>query len=241
MGHGLRMFCRGFVIAWQMLTAIALFKHGVYKRRYTPYALLSYPLVGVILGTAAAALCYWLPFLDLYAATAAFSFYIAATGALHYDGFADTVDGIYANDAEVMKDPRIGAMGMIYTVIVLVLGYGAFVQIPPYYFPAVAGMSRFAVLLAIGGFPSVSRGMGAALQGHLRPFVWLLGGAFLLPLLMVVPFGVFMLLLAAALAGTYLAARWLQSRFGGLSGDMYGFCIVVTELILMQTILIYND
>ncbi len=61
-------------------------------------------------------------------------FLIKITGALHLDGLGDTADGLYGNrtvekSLEIMKDSRIGAMGLVMVVSVLFIKWAGLCDI----------------------------------------------------------------------------------------------------------------
>ncbi|MCX6373398.1 MAG: adenosylcobinamide-GDP ribazoletransferase [Actinobacteria bacterium] len=91
-----------------------------------------YPLVGFALGAAAwgvyAGLLQLLP--SLVAAVLAVLLLEAVTRGLHMDGLMDTADGILsgasrARALEIMKDSRVGAMGVVAAVLILIVKVAA--------------------------------------------------------------------------------------------------------------------
>ncbi len=113
---------KGYLKAITVLTRLPV--RSVYDIRVkslTPY----FPWVGAALGLAYAVLFF---VFNLSPYPMAFVILLAdvfITGGLHLDGFADVMDGIYSGktgDAayQVMKDSRIGAMGVIGLVFLLV-------------------------------------------------------------------------------------------------------------------------
>ncbi len=96
-----------------------------------------FPLVGFIVGSLGA--------LVYYLAAMIFPVYISVllsmiatiilTGAFHEDGFADTCDGFGGGWTKekillIMKDSRVGAYGMIGTILILLLKFIAITSIP---------------------------------------------------------------------------------------------------------------
>lgn len=87
-----------------------------------------YPLVGAAVGLsvwAAAALSAWL-LPPLPAAVLALIVWVWVTGGLHLDGWMDTADGLLSyrpreKMLEIMKDSRVGAMGVLACVLLLML------------------------------------------------------------------------------------------------------------------------
>lgn len=92
--------------------------------RSVPY----FPLVGLLIGLLAAGFDYTigqiLPLLP--ASTLTVIFLIGLTGGLHMDGLADTADGFFSarprdKMMEIMRDSRIGVMGVLAVVSVVLL------------------------------------------------------------------------------------------------------------------------
>ncbi len=123
---------RAFLVAVQFLTRLPLRFSVAPDGPTVGRSLLFYPLVGLFLGLLLAA-CAWI----LRAAPASLAaalllvLWVAASGALHLDGLADTVDAWAGGQRdrertlELMRDPHIGAMGVVAVVLVLLLKFGA--------------------------------------------------------------------------------------------------------------------
>lgn len=94
------------------------------------------PLVGVIVGTIAAATL-WLSSQALplpFAVALSMVASILVTGAFHEDGLSDFADGIGGGHSKekalaIMKDPRVGAYGVIALVLALLLKFEALVAL----------------------------------------------------------------------------------------------------------------
>ncbi|RYD06650.1 hypothetical protein N752_02975 [Desulforamulus aquiferis] len=87
-----------------------------------------YTLVGLLLGTISAGVCLGLRYLGLTIAAdiTAIVTVIILTGGLHLDGLMDTADGVLSGRSrerklEIMKDSRVGAMGVLALVVVMML------------------------------------------------------------------------------------------------------------------------
>jgi adenosylcobinamide-GDP ribazoletransferase len=86
-----------------------------------------YPFVGLLLGGVLAALAWglgWLEAPSLLTAMLVVTLWVYLTGGLHLDGLMDTADGFgsYRNRErvlEIMKDSRVGAMGVLAAVLLL--------------------------------------------------------------------------------------------------------------------------
>ena len=227
-----------------MLTTIPFFKVHDFYRGINGYAVMFYPLVGLILGTILALFFYaldgYLPQSYLYVLT--FALWILLTGALHLDGVADVFDALFVEKErreEVLKDPHIGAMGMIFTVVFMMVKLGALMQVGlVYLLPLVLMYSRFNAVLAIYFFKYTRKNGMASLAKHEFGL-----GYFLLSAMMVVCIGtavsvyfsVWMIcFLLLPLVIVFLLAK---RAFGGFSGDLYGLLIEVTELVLLHIIM----
>lgn len=63
--------------------------------------------------------------------------FVWMSGGIHFDGYADTTDGLFTHDPErkydAMRDPNVGAMGFIRTLLILVVhiavGYMAWAKV----------------------------------------------------------------------------------------------------------------
>ncbi|MEL6701469.1 MAG: adenosylcobinamide-GDP ribazoletransferase, partial [Pseudomonadota bacterium] len=85
----------------------------------------AYPIAGLVVGTVVAAILWALMAVGVPAALTAGGAVAAGlfvTGALHEDGMADTVDGLWGGwtrerRLEIMKDSRIGAYGVLALVV----------------------------------------------------------------------------------------------------------------------------
>jgi len=163
------------------------------------------------------------------------------SGGLHLDGLADVCDGMAARGGKerflaVMKDSRVGAVGVVGLVAGLGLKYAALLALPAaikwqalLLFPALA---RFAMVLVMAGAKSArSNGLGAAFLSGIGRNQLLLAGLTVLPLcwLTVGIRGLVALLLAALWA---MAVRLhFTRRLGGITGDIVGFSGETAEII----------
>jgi len=194
-----------------------------------------FPLVGLGVGLLCGifyALAIALDLPPLLAAIIAVAATVAATGALHEDGLADTVDGFGGGanrdrKLQIMRDSRIGTYG----VIALVLALGARVVALASFednADAVAALilcqaaSRALIVAAMQREP-LARGDGLAASAG-RPsqaaMLWALGLGGLIAVALAGLDGVAALVAGAAVAG---AIAWLARRqIGGVTGDVLG-------------------
>jgi adenosylcobinamide-GDP ribazoletransferase len=248
--------------AVQLMTRVPLPWAVPWNEQVGRRSIVFYPLAGAVVGIVLAA-AYWglLQFLPPAPAAALFvSVWVWVTGALHLDGWMDTADAFGSNRSrermlEIMKDPRVGAMGVAAGVLLLLgkatlvyalmeytlagsLNVGAAVAVIPV-------LARAIVPWAVVGWPYAggTGGMGAVLcAAGLRHAIASLAVAAVCAALLLGGFGGSdsWLLLPIAAGGAALAAIggavgavWMSRRLGGLTGDSYGALIEGLELLLL--------
>ena len=196
----------------------------------------AFPVAGVVVGAIGAvgygiALAVGLPFLA--AALVAVAATALATGGLHEDGLADTLDGLGGGASRdeklaIMRDSRTGVYGVLALIFSVALRVAALAQIG--FGWRVAGALIAAHALARGFLPAAMRlldparsdGLGAgAGRPAARAVLWagLIGLAVALVSVGLRPG---LTALVAALAGA-VAIGWLAERqIGGQTGDVLG-------------------
>lgn len=171
--------------------------------------------------------------------------WVLITGGLHLDGLADTVDGLSggrgerARTLEIMRDSRIGSHGALALVLLLALKWAALERVFELgratwlLAPLVA---RLLCTLLVTRFPYVrERGLGSPFVGaEARPAL-LLGVAPLLLALALLGLSGVLPTLIGALAGLAFALR-MHALLGGLTGDVYGAAVELSELALLLAV-----
>ena len=234
---------KGFALAFNMMSILPFFKVHDYFKGINGYSAMFYPLVGFILG-----LILWgvhsvlEPYLPaVHLAVIIFTLWILITGALHIDGFSDTVDGLFVDKSkalEVMKDSHVGGMGMTFTFVFLALKLSSVIYFEAYYLlPVILMLSRFNATLSIYFYNYISSGVGQLIKEELSKKQLLFAGLYSLSLAFVFDFlDAFVISLIVML----ISAKFFTSRLKGLNGDIYGFIIEVTELSLLNYLIIKN-
>jgi cobalamin 5'-phosphate synthase/cobalamin synthase len=232
---------KGFALAISMLTTVPMFKIHVFYKGINGYAVMFYPLVGFILGAVLWGLHSLLnPYVaSTHLAVIIFALWVLLTGALHLDGFSDTVDGLYVQKEralEVMKDSHVGGMGMIMSVTFLILKASSLAALEAFYLlPLVLMLSRLNAVLAIFFYPYISQnGMGALAKEEFTKTQMLV--ALFYSFLAVLLYNK-LLLLVSALLVLFVIKLFFIKRYGVFSGDIYGFLIEVTELVLLNVLI----
>ena len=239
----------GLRLAFTTLTVLPVRGPAVLDRQTAGAAMSLAPLVGLLLGLAAAGLLVGLDGLTsgppLLAAAAAVALLGALTRGLHLDGLADLADGLgsYAGPErtrQVMKQPDVGALGLSAVVLVLLVQVAALLACLS------AGRGALALVLAVvGGRLAVSLactpgtpaaspgGLGALVAGTVRPAVPLLL-AVLTTAAAAAADGVRpVLALAAGLLAARLLRRHAVRRLEGVTGDVLGALVEVTTAVVL--------
>jgi len=203
------------------------------------------PLVGAGIGLAIAAVYMGLSLLvpSMIAAGLSVAFGVFATGALHEDGLADTLDGFGGgSDREdtlrIMKDPVHGTYGVVAIALSLLLRTIALAAVSPIaalgLLPLVHAMSRGgAVALMIVLPPATGDGLGAAhVADGLRRQVAIGVATSVLIGLALVGWWVGAFLLAAVGVTAYVS-RLARRHIAGFTGDVLGAAEQVCEVTLL--------
>ncbi|MEX1019304.1 MAG: adenosylcobinamide-GDP ribazoletransferase [Litorilinea sp.] len=212
-----------------------------------------FPWVGLLMGgalwaTHAAATALFAPWL---AAVAVVGCWAVLTGALHLDGLADCCDGLLPPVAqerrlEIMRDPRVGAFGVVGLVLFLAAKIGVVAEL---------GQAGWVLLLApvwarwlllwLARQPAARPGgMGAAFGDALTGRI--VGQAALLPVALLLlsisglipAWGGSAWASGWAAVGAVVAAtlcmgaiiRFARARIGGVTGDVLGLGVELCEL-----------
>ena len=173
---------------------------------------------------------------------------IAATGALHLDGIADLFDGLAGGrDREgllrIMKDSRVGAIGAVGLVMVLLLKYLSLFNIALEHksaallFMPAAGRWIQVVLAAYCPYIRPEGGTGGAFVDNVgeREALIASGTLFLAAVILFGMTGFFIILLVGL--ATIGLIRYFEIRLGGVTGDVLGASTEIMEVLALLLIL----
>jgi adenosylcobinamide-GDP ribazoletransferase len=198
-------------------------------------------LVGVLLGaTMAGAWELWSP---LVAAALTVVAWAIITGGLHLDGLADTADAGFAavpreRRLEILRDVHHGTFAVVAVALVLLLKFSLLAS--PRREDAVAALlvaptiARAAVVLVASRMaPARAAGLGRGFRDEAGVFPMAACFAFAMFAALVAFGWVGLIALAAGLGFAALLSAGLRLRFGGMTGDLLGALIELTEVAVL--------
>jgi adenosylcobinamide-GDP ribazoletransferase len=214
-----------------------------------------FPLVGLLLGCAAAPVAKLLFFLlpPLPAAALTILLLLAFSGGLHLDGLADTADGFFSARTrermlEIMKDSSIGAMGAAALILILLLKTAALASLhdqrqlmAAVLLMPLAGRTAILLLMALLPYPR-EHGLGRLFALYFHSSAGKAAAAAGLLLCAGTAYAVAgtrgLTAVSAVLLLTSLFARLCRRKIGGAAGDALGAAceLAETALVLLFTV-----
>ena len=242
---------RSFIIAVQFLTCLPLAPKMKVSEEEVGRSMRYFPLVGLCMGAClAAAHMLFAAVLPLSVADGMIIALLAAlSGAIHLDGLADTADGIAGGtDREerlrIMKDPRVGAIGVVCVVLIIMLKYVALLALSGHLIYKalllVPVIGRWAQLLVAyrADYAGLTRGVGFTFTRHVTlPVV-------LCTSLLVAAFAYYLFSLKGVAAAVMILvacrayAVYFRRTLGGVTGDVLGAATELAETAALIMLLI---
>ena len=262
--HSLKLHGQALVAAMQFLTRLPIPMQVPFEERVLTRSVIYFPVAGAVIGTVLYGL-YSLLLLFVPSLTAAvilLAVWIFLSGGLHLDGWMDTADGVLSHRSrermlEIMKDSRVGAMGVIAAVLLMLFKFAALAELAALepslqqlvLLAVIPVWSRWWMSAAIALWPNARQGegMGALFQqvAWIQVFcglivtslLALLGGA--VAGLSAAECGLLLAVSAVITIGAgSLAAIGLYRKLGGLTGDTYGALNETVEAVLLFALLL---
>ena len=236
---------KSLLIALQFLTIIPLRPSVRPEERDIAHSMSFFPLLGMIIGGFLILINlitsrYLSPFI---ASALILIGWVGITGALHLDGFTDTVDGLCGGKNKeqilrIMEDSFIGAKGAIALILLLLLKFALLVGLTNDYknyallFAPVAGRWSMVMGIYLSSYAR-EEGLAKAFFSHKtgREIFWASLITFCLGLIL---FRIeFFYIIGIALAVNLLLITYLKRRIGGLTGDTLGALNEIIEVITL--------
>ena len=231
-----------FLVALQFLTTAP----PILKRIFTPAemgrAVGYYPLVGLLLGAIlwVAAILLARIFPPLVVAALLLTLWTILSGALHVDGFLDSIDGLLGGYTpekrlEILRDKHKGAFAIAAGILLFLIKFTALISLTGK--PALLlapTLGRWAMAVAIVAFPYARpQGLGRDMKDNatwkqvlLASLIALLAAWFSAGCMGLIALGIALLTLLAT-------ARFILVRIPGLTGDSYGMINEMVELFVL--------
>jgi adenosylcobinamide-GDP ribazoletransferase len=234
---------RAFLAAVRFLTVLPLPAGGPDAARDLGRSARFFPAIGILAGLAMAGLdallgtlvSPWPGSVLVVLAMAGIS------GGLHLDGLADTADGFLSSRPrervlEIMRDSRIGSMGVLAIVGVLLLKTAALATVPAgrrwatLLLMPLAG--RTALVLELNLLPYARpAGLGTTFQTYKTPWDALVAIGLLAGIGYATVGQRGLLAAAGTVLVTVLVSVWCRRRIGGFTGDTLGAACEISEAV----------
>ena len=246
---------RSLAMAFSCFSRIPM-PHVEWKPESMRYMMCFFPFIGIVIGLLLWLWCWIAGMLGCAAvlrATGIALIPVAVTGGIHLDGFADCIDAQASHaeptrKREILKDPHSGAFAVIGTASYLLLYFALATEfVPGWQAIALLGLmhvlSRASSSIATLAFPTATH------EGMLASFhvsadkrsslifvivLFCLGAGAMLYIEPVIA-GVMLAGDLVCLGGLYAFSR---RQFGGMSGDLAGAFLQVTELVMLACLVI---
>ncbi len=236
---------KSFLLAFSMYSIIKTPKMEIGKGD-APYVFSFFPLVGVMVGGVlyVALSLLWGQNINFLAALATL-IPIILTGGMHLDGFIDTSDGLFSYGTiekrlEILKDPHVGAFGVIAPICYFVLyfgGYSLLIDNPKFIFFTLISFFVSRILSALFCINMVcAKGSGLVYLftsesdkkvANITSGIYLAVAVFVMLYLNYLFAGVYILVIS-------IFCIWFKKmameQFGGITGDLAGFLVCCVEL-----------
>jgi len=225
--------------AFDLLTTLHLPSSKKWQAGDSGRSAVWYSLVGLCIGGLVAGIfaLAQMVFSRMVSAALSLALWALLTGGLHLDGLADCFDGMFqASDPErrleIMKDPRIGAFGVIGLVLVLFIKFSALASLSSMRATGAillsASFARWCVLLTWKQPLARPDGFGADFSSGLRAGSIILGG--LIPLGLAIWLkGTGFVAIGFGLLVTAFILLAARRNLGGITGDVLGMIIELVE------------
>lgn len=171
--------------------------------------------------------------------------YIIITGAIHYDGAADTADGLFSGREgdrifEIMSDSRIGAFGVICIVFLLLFDFIllSYSNLWTCLLFPVIGRASVVIGCSFCKYAKKEKGMGTLFIENIGLKETILTILILFILCFILPVRTVMLLsVSISIIIGCIITLYIRNKIGGMTGDTCGFLLEITQAIFMITTL----
>lgn len=243
---------RRFIIALQFLTIFPVKIRKDLKKEDFGKSLIYFPFSGMLIGLFLVLILYLFAFLPhLVTIAIVLIASIVITGGMHLDGFADTCDGFYAGRSKeeilaIMRDSRIGTMGVIGIFCLLLLKFALLASIqenilwkPLIMMPLFARWAQL-FLCYISKY--------AREEGKARFFIeyadrksLILGSIFSVGIFLLLTSLRGLILFFLSTLAVILFMYYVKRRLGGMTGDTIGAASEIAEVALLLSFVVCEN
>ena len=251
-GRSVKAILTGVVVAFQFLTIVPPFLRRTVIPDELGRSVTYFPLVGLLIGLLLFGMHRLLSAIFPTALVAAIllGVWIASSGALHFDGLLDAVDGLLggrtAEDRmRILRDASVGAFAVAAGGTMLLLKYAAIGSIGAAGALIVAPLlGRWVMSVTIALFPYArAEGLGREMKDNAGwPQVAWATAISMAALVVLAPsVGIAATVTAVVAVGlsAWLLIRFTLARIPGLTGDIYGALCEVGETVCIVTLAAY--
>lgn len=234
---------KGFIVASQFLTVFPVSVRQEAGGKELAQAAKFFPLVGLLIGLISYGIfCFvrsWFP--ERVAALVLLIVPILLTGGLHLDGFGDFCDGFFSARGKneilrIMKDSRLGVMGALGLVLLLLTKYELLVHLRSnwrlFLFTLTASRWVQVALATFLPYPGAGEGIGKQFVESMNPRQLAWASAFLFMTLIVLT-PLLTLHLGWLILFLGIFGLWVKKKIGGVSGDILGASSEISEVFLL--------
>lgn len=240
-----------FLVGLQFLTRLTISKNVDWSEKSCGGSVKFFPLIGAVLGIfyviAGYIIYFLLPQYDFSLSVNQIGFILLIlnvflTGALHCDGFVDTMDGILSGRnrqriLEIMKDSHVGAHGVTSLILLLIGKFAMFSTLNSnfaltalFLMPIIP---RYCMSFAIIKFPYARpEGLGKAFHQYSGKKDLIFPAAFTFILCALLGAQA-CLVFAATIFIMFCFDRYVSNLLGGLTGDVYGATAELGEFVVI--------
>lgn len=232
-----------FLAALRFLTIVPIQWNAEHDGDNFKQSLIFFPVIGLLIGTVGYVLTLfslWI-FPQPVVACIVICYLAFISGCLHLDGLSDSGDGLLSSrprdrSMEIMKDSRVGAMGVIVTVVVLLAKFSALISIDVQQLPITVFfmplIGRVAILCTMAALPYARKegGLGALFYSQSVKRLAIVSLFLPLALMVLLVRAKIFTVLACVMIVFYLFNRGCKSKIGGATGDTLGANCELTEM-----------
>lgn len=240
----------GFVTAFSMYSIVPM-PQIEWNKSTMRYAFCFFPLIGVLIG----AVVYWWSMLCLHFNVSPLLYSavmvvipLTLSGAIHLDGFIDTSDALYSRreiekKLEILKDPHVGAFGVIACAVYFTLYFGAsgelYSSIKPLMILCLAfPLERALSALSVVTFKMAKNtGLAHMFSSNADKSTVKIAMSVYISVITVT---MLFLHFGIGLASLIVSGLWFMlyrhisyKQFGGITGDLAGYYIQIQELLML--------